>query len=94
MNGSLDQSRVFRLRATLFVYIPPKPPPQPDDMLRDFPPGLPPEVHYNDVVENYWHVLRTGKMPYHDGEHHFSEADMEWLRAIEIDVESTMRKLT
>jgi hypothetical protein len=87
----LDETRIIRISGFLSVYVPPTPPPHPDDYKLDFPPGEPPEVHYFGVTENYWLVLREGKMPYMGGTKIFSEEDMAWLRSIEPKVEELLR---
>lgn len=82
----LDELRVFKEPHFLSVYVPPTPPPHPDDWKRDFPPGYPPEVHYNGVQANYWVVLCEGNMLFWGRDHKFSEDEMTWLRSIEQQV--------
>ena len=94
MDDNHDESRMLRGPGTLAVYVPPKPPPKPEDTTKDFPPGDPPEVHYHGVTANYWSVLREGQMAYQGGTKVFSNEQMEWLRSIEEDVEALIRKMS
>lgn len=80
--------RVFRGPGSLEVYVPPKPPPSPEDHKRDFPPGDPPEVRYLDVTANYWRVLHEA--PFMSGVHVFNREQVAWLRSIESDVEALL----
>ena len=91
-NNPLDESRLLRGPGMLAVYVPPKPPPQPDDYKLDHPPGFPPEVHYDGVTANYWVVLREGWMPFMGGKKVFNEAQMSWLRSVEPTVETIILK--
>jgi hypothetical protein len=87
-----DSSRLFKGPGLVEVYVPPKPPPHPDDVKRDFPPGSPPLVLYMGVEANYWLVLREGKMAYQGGEKVFASEVMDWLREIEPEVEAKLFK--
>lgn len=88
----LDESRLFKRNTLLSVYVPPKPPPHPDDWKRDFPPGYPPEVHYNTVRANYWRVIETGEMEYMGYMKKFNDSDLEWLRSLQDGIEVILRK--
>lgn len=91
-NGEpLDESRLFKRDSLLSVYVPPKPPPHPDDWKRDFPPGYPPEVHYNSVRANYWQVIESGEMLYMGYMKKFGADDLEWLRSLEGAIEEIWR---
>jgi len=89
-DDELEQSRIFHGPGALEVYVPPNPPPHPDDYRRDFPPGEPPEVRYLGVTANYWMVLREGRMPFMSGTKVFTEDQMEWLRGIEKSVQEML----
>jgi hypothetical protein len=88
-----DASRLFKGPGLVEVYVPPKPPPHPDDWKRDFPPGYPPVVRYDTVEANYWRVLEEGKMAYMHGEKVFSSEVMDWLRKIQPQVEAVLNAL-
>lgn len=87
----LDESRILCGPRGVSVYLPPRPPEQAGDLFRDFPPGDPPQIHYDTVAANYWVVLREGRMRHMGRTKIFSEEVMLWLRAIEEDIESLIR---
>lgn len=90
-DAPLDESRMIRGPGLLAVYVPPKPLPRPDDYKRDFPPGYPPEVHYDGVRANYWVVLDERQMPFMSGTKVFNDEQMAWLQSVKEVVERVMR---
>jgi hypothetical protein len=89
--NQLDDLRLFRGPGLVEVYVPPKPPPKPEDIYLDFPPGEPPAVRYFGVSANYWVVLREGRMLYRGMTKVFDDEVMQWLREIEPEVERLLQ---
>ena len=96
MNGKheSEEARTLHGPGALAVYVPPEPPPKPGDILKDFPPGFPPEVRYRGVTANYWVVLREGQMEYLGGTKTFNDEEMRWLRSVENDVEAIIHGMS